>query len=78
MDAMSIRDARQHLSELVSAAEHGEKVTITRNGREVAQIVPFRKQRKRLPDLTAFRASIKLKGKSVSQTVIDGRREARY
>ncbi len=78
MNTVNIRDARQHLSELVSAAEHGEGVTITRNGKEVAQLVPVGRRRGRLPDLTEFRASIRVKGKGLSQTVIDARREARY
>jgi prevent-host-death family protein len=78
MSSINIREARQHLSDLVSAAEHGEEVTITRNGKEVAQLVPVRKRRARLPDLRAFRASMKVKGKSLSKTVIDARREARY
>ena len=31
-----------------------------------------------LPDLSEFRASIKVKGKPLSQAVIDRRKEARY
>ena len=33
---------------------------------------------KRLPDLTKFRSSIKVKGKPLSRVVIDHRRAARY
>ena len=79
MSPMSIREARKRLGELVTAAEHGEVVTITRRGREVARLVPAeRKARRRLPDLTAFRASLRVKGKPLSQTVIDLRRAERY
>ena len=38
----SIRDARQHLAEIVDRAEHeGNPTVITRHGREVAAIVPI-------------------------------------
>lgn len=38
----SIRDARQHLAEIVDRAEHdGAPTVITRHGREVAAIVPI-------------------------------------
>jgi prevent-host-death family protein len=79
MSPMSIREARKRLGELVTAAEHGEIVTITRRGREVARLVPAgRKARRRLPDLTAFRASIRVKGQPLSQTLVAMRRAERY
>jgi prevent-host-death family protein len=79
VDTVSIKEARQHLIALVRAAERGETVTITRRGKEVARIVPAAGQTlKPLPDLSEFRASIKIKGKPLSQTVIDMRSEERY
>jgi len=79
MDAVKMSEARRRLSELVRAAERGESVTITRRGKEVARIVPAeQKPLKPLPDLTEFRASIKIKGKPLSQVVSEMRDEARY
>ena len=79
MDAVGLSEARKRLSELVRAAERGESVTITRRGKEVARIVPAaQKPLKPLPDLAEFRASIRVKGKPLSQTVIDMRAEERY
>ena len=79
MNAISIKEARRQLSALVDAAEHGQSVVITRRGKNVACLGPVeRKPLKGLPDLAEFRASIKIKGKSLSQTVIDARKEARY
>ncbi len=79
MDTVSMREARERLSELVRAAERGESVTITRRGKEVARLVPAAgKALGSLPDLSGFRASIEVKGKSLSQTVIDMRAEERY
>jgi len=79
MHTVSISDARKRLSQLVLAAERGESVVLTRRGKAVACIVPVEKKPlRRLPDLSAFRASIKIKGKSLSRTLLDMRAEERY
>jgi antitoxin (DNA-binding transcriptional repressor) of toxin-antitoxin stability system len=59
-------------------AEAGEEITITRRGKVVARLMPPQRPSSQLPDLTEFRASIKLKGEGMSDTVIKERREARY
>lgn len=60
MTPVSLKEARRRLGALVRAAERGETVVIARRGREVARISPVeRRGLKRLPDLSAFRASIK-------------------
>jgi len=79
MTAVNLKEARRRLSELVRAAEHGETVVVTRRGKRVARIAPVEEKAKnRLPDLSEFRASIKVKGRPLSETVIALRREARY
>lgn len=78
MATVSLKHARQQLGELVDAAAHGETVVITRRGRRVACLVAFDASPARLPDLTAFRASLHLTGASLSETVIAARREERY
>ena len=80
MVPINLKEARRRLSDLVRAAEHGETVTITRRGKVVARLVPPETQpaAKKAPDLTEFRASLRVKGKPMSQVVIDMRREARY
>jgi len=40
MRTVGIYDAKAHLSELVSQAERGEEIVLTRNGKIVAKIVP--------------------------------------
>ncbi len=78
MTAVNIREVRRRLSDLVTAAEHGETVVITRRGKKVAQIAPLpKKQSESLPDLTEFRKTIRLRGKPMSRTVIEMRREER-
>lgn len=62
MIQINAREARQKLSELLSEAEKGQTVAITRRGQVVARLVPPPPQQAgRLPDLTAFRKSIKVK-----------------
>jgi prevent-host-death family protein len=79
MGPVNLKEARARLSDLVRAAEHSESVVITRRGKAVARIAPVEKKTaKRFPDLTDFRNSIKVRGKPLSQVVIDRRREARY
>ena len=79
MEAVSLKEARERLGKLVRAAGRGEAVVITVHGKETACIGPIVKRpRKRLPDLTEFRKTIKIKGKPMSQTVIEMRSEERY
>ena len=79
MSTVSIREAREHLSDLVAAAERGEAVTITRRGKKVARLVPLAAKKSRgLPDLSEFRASIKVKGRSLTDELLAMRREERY
>ena len=78
MGPVDLKEARRRLSELVTAAEQGESFVITRRGREVARLVPAEKlPLKPLPDLTEFRASIKVKGRSLTDELLAMRREER-
>lgn len=43
----SVREARSKLTKLLKTVENGEKVTITRNGKPVAQIVPAPRKKPR-------------------------------
>jgi prevent-host-death family protein len=78
MAQVNIREVRGNLRALIERVEAGEEIVILRRGREVARLVPPSREPARFPDLTAFRASIAIKGEPVSDTVIRQRREARY
>nr|BEK69656.1 hypothetical protein KPHV_68830 [Kitasatospora purpeofusca] len=41
MQTVSIREAREHLADVVDRAERDEPTVITRRGREVAAVVPI-------------------------------------
>lgn len=78
MKSVSVRDARAQLPALLNKIATGEEVVILRRGKEAARLVPPARPRRRLPDLTGFRASIRVKGEPLSTTVAAGRSEERY
>lgn len=78
MVEVSVKDVRSNLREYLDRAEAGEEIVVTRRGKEVARIVPPRREPGKFPDLTEFRNSIKLRGEPMSETVIRQRRESRY
>ena len=43
MATAGLRESRQHASDLVRRAEHGETVTVTVSGREVAELGPLQR-----------------------------------
>jgi prevent-host-death family protein len=78
MTPISLKEVRKRLGELVAAAERGESITITRHGKEVARLVPVgAKARAPLPDLTEFRASLKVSGKPLSEVLREARDQER-
>lgn len=79
MGTVKLKEARRRLSELVDAAARGESILITRRGRNVATLGPIRPAKShRLPDLAAFRASVRMRGRRLSETVIALRAGERY
>jgi len=75
---VSVKEARNSIGTLLDRTQKGEEILITRRGKKVARLVPVDISEKRLPDLSDFRASIAVRGASLSQTVIDSRNMERY
>ena len=75
---VSVKEARNMISTLLDRTQKGEEILILRRGKRVARLVPVANSEKRLPDLSDFRASIMVKGGSLSQAVIDSRNMERY
>lgn len=75
---INLKELRTKLRLVIQQVEAGEEIRITRRGKEVARLVPPSHPTKQFPNLTEFRASIKVKGEPLSETVIRERREARY
>ncbi|MBU4427522.1 MAG: type II toxin-antitoxin system prevent-host-death family antitoxin [Desulfobacterales bacterium] len=75
---VSVKEARNSIGTLLDRTQKGEEILISRRGKKVARLVPVDISEKRLPDLSDFRASIAVRGASLSQTVIDSRNMERY
>jgi prevent-host-death family protein len=66
-----IRQARQHLSAILDEVRRGREVVLTDRGRPVARIVPpLRDSGRPLSSHRRFRATIRLKGQPLSETVV--------
>jgi|MudIll2142460700_1097286.scaffolds.fasta_scaffold479079_2 prevent-host-death family protein len=72
------KEARSKLSVLLKKAEEGSEIVIARRGKRVARLIALEDRVKRLPTLKTFRASLKVKGASLSSVVSRERVEARY
>lgn len=58
VEQIGIKEARQNLRNLIARVERGEQITITRQGKAVAQLTPPRKVRKVLPPMEEFRQGL--------------------
>lgn len=73
---VSVKEARKKIKYLLDRVNKGEEVIITRRGKAEAKLIPIEDKEagnKGLPDLNKFRALIKVKGKPLSQIVIEER-----
>ena len=73
---VNVTEARSNLSSLLDKVERGEEIIIKRRGKKVAILVSP-KSENALPSLKKFRVSISATAKSLSETVIDLRKEER-
>ncbi len=80
MKAVSVADAKAHLSELVERAMGGESVRITRRGKPVAQITAVGVPRQRIDPATlrAVVDTMPLQKESARDAVRRMRDESRY
>jgi len=79
MTEINVKEARRGFSSLLDQVEAGEEIVISRRGKRIARLVPNHEEAgPPAPSLKEFRASISLKGKPLSQTVIRERKSERY
>jgi antitoxin (DNA-binding transcriptional repressor) of toxin-antitoxin stability system len=74
----SWQKARQELRRWLDRAQAGAEVLIERRGQVVARLVGPERVRPLPRDLAAFRASVKIKGRAMSDEVVRARRRERY
>ena len=72
-------EAKTHLAELLRWVEKGERVTITKHGHPVAELVPASDERRRrvaesIAKLEEFPNGHKLDGMTIRQLIDEGRR----
>ena len=58
MNAVSVRDLRNHGGDVLNRVAAGESVIITRDGAEVAELRPLRRRAVPIRDLIARRAAL--------------------
>ncbi|MDO9355246.1 MAG: type II toxin-antitoxin system prevent-host-death family antitoxin [Solirubrobacteraceae bacterium] len=78
MKTVGAFEAKTHLSRLLDKVEQGEKITITRHGAPVAQLVPVEAEekpdvKKVIEQIRAFRKGNKLNGLSLRKMIEEGR-----
>ena len=59
MREMTVREANQNFSQVIAAAERGETIVITKNGRPVAKITPQAADRRSDPEWRSAFAALK-------------------
>jgi prevent-host-death family protein len=86
MDVITERDAVENIQTLIERVEHGEEVTITRDGRPVAKIVRVEnddqlldaerraRQKAAVEGIRSLGARVRLDGLSIRQLIEEGRR----
>lgn len=75
---VSAKEARERLSELLDRATRGEEVVILRHGKPVVRLAPLRAAKAaRQPDLREFRASLRVRGVSLTEHLLKERQEER-
>ena len=75
---INVREARENFAKIISQAQQGEEVVITRNGEPVARIVAPAQRSVLEPDeLAAFRESLGIPA-NLPNAVLMGREEERY
>lgn len=72
MTRVTIEEAKRRLEELIVAARSGDQVVVAEDGSELVFIVSAARRR-RLPDLSEFRARFKEQAPHLSDIVIENR-----
>ncbi len=80
MRNVGVLEAKTHFSELIDRVAGGERVTITRHGKPVAQLVPCRSdiaadaERRRAVDALLAMPRAQLRGLTIKDLIEEGRK----
>lgn len=79
MKKIAVNQVREQLSKYLAEAERGEDIVITKHNKPIAKLVHYEEPTKpQFPDMTEFRKKFKVRGKPMSEYVIEMRREERF
>ena len=79
MKKVPVNQVREQMAKYLAEAERGEEIIITKHNKPIAKLVNYTESEKpKFPDMTEFRKKIKVKGKPMSEFVIQMRREDKY
>jgi len=78
MKKVQVNQVREQLAKYLAEAEHGEEIIITKHSKPVARLVAYEEKKPKFPDMSEFRKQFKVKGKPLSEIVIEMRREERF
>ena len=73
---VGIREARQRLRQLLDQVQAGDEIVVLRRGLEVGRLTRPKRRITPLPDLSEFRASVKLRGPTLSHAINEARRSS--
>lgn len=73
MKSVTFTEFRKDASALFSAVENGETIQITRHGRPIAEILPFREKADKIPSWKKRRVRKVIKGEALSAIVLRDR-----
>ena len=74
---VGVREFRQRLRLLLEQVQAGDEIVVMRRGVEVGRLVRPQPKVNPLPDLSEFRASVKLRGRPLSREISESRRSNR-
>ena len=77
-ERVTVRETRQNLRRLLDRVQAGDEVVVMRRGVEVGRLVRPERKSPPLPDLSGFRSSITVRGRSMSEEIKVDRRSERY
>jgi prevent-host-death family protein len=78
MSTFTLAEAKAQLSRLISMAEAGEEITITKRGRAVVKLVASDPPRQKIPSLAEHRAKMTPQKESAGEFIRELRESDRY
>ena len=73
MRTISFTDFRNHASGYITAVEHGETLVLLRNGRPVAEVIPFSDRQLTAPSWKQHVPRLQIDGGDLSLAIIEER-----